>query len=217
MSSKDFQLQVKVRNGKVARLMEEHGIPTVAELSRQTGMRQATLGGIVNLKSEPWKKRVGRGGGTGVYEGTYKRAYELLSLFFGVDVMDLWPDELGGPLQRNMGEAYFDLADIPELLPYGYREIPMPDELVDEQLTRDLVEKAITAQVELSEWGRGGSLTKEEGTILRGRLLEGKTLDEVGAEVGGTRERVRQKESKGLRKMRHPNKPYFKALKEAWK
>jgi len=54
------------------------------------------------------------------------------------------------------------------------------------------------------------TLTDREEKVLRMRfgLLDGKTrtLEEVGKEFGVTRERIRQTESKALRKLRHPSK-----------
>lgn len=47
-------------------------------------------------------------------------------------------------------------------------------------------------------------LTDREKRVLNLRLFDGKTLSEVGKELGVTRERIRQIESKAYRKMRHP-------------
>ena len=54
------------------------------------------------------------------------------------------------------------------------------------------------------------SLTPREERVLRMRfgLIDGKshTLEEVGKEFDVTRERIRQIESKALRKLRHPSR-----------
>ena len=54
------------------------------------------------------------------------------------------------------------------------------------------------------------SLTPREEQVLRMRfgLVDGKahTLEEVGKEFDVTRERIRQIESKALRKLRHPSR-----------
>ena len=55
-----------------------------------------------------------------------------------------------------------------------------------------------------------GSLTKRERKVLQLRfgLEDGRsrTLEEVGREFGVTRERIRQIETKALRKLRHPSR-----------
>ncbi|MEK7070793.1 MAG: sigma factor-like helix-turn-helix DNA-binding protein, partial [Patescibacteria group bacterium] len=55
-----------------------------------------------------------------------------------------------------------------------------------------------------------GSLTERESKVLRMRFgLDGSkplTLEEVGKVFGVTRERIRQIESKALRKLRHPSR-----------
>ena len=54
------------------------------------------------------------------------------------------------------------------------------------------------------------SLTKRERKVLQLRfgLEDGRsrTLEEVGREFGVTRERIRQIETKALRKLRHPSR-----------
>src|ERR1700729_1952236 len=62
------------------------------------------------------------------------------------------------------------------------------------------------------------NLTERERKVLvlRFGLEDGhqRTLEEVGQEFGGTRERIRQIEAKALRKLRHPSRG--KALKDYW-
>lgn len=55
-----------------------------------------------------------------------------------------------------------------------------------------------------------GNLTKREREVLEMRFGlkdgQGRTLEEVGREMGVTRERIRQIEAKALRKLRHPHR-----------
>ena len=54
------------------------------------------------------------------------------------------------------------------------------------------------------------TLTEREAKVLRMRFgihgTKALTLEEVGREFGVTRERIRQIESKALRKLRHPSR-----------
>ena len=55
-----------------------------------------------------------------------------------------------------------------------------------------------------------GALSQREHRVLHLRFGtedgRSRTLDEVGRELGVTRERIRQIESKALRKLRHPSR-----------
>ena len=50
------------------------------------------------------------------------------------------------------------------------------------------------------------SLSAYHIKILKMRFWDGKTLDDIGSELGITREGVRQLEAKALRKLRHPSR-----------
>ena len=56
------------------------------------------------------------------------------------------------------------------------------------------------------------TLTKREGAVLRLRVWYDHTLEEVAQVYGLTRERIRQIESKALRKLRHPSRTLLLAL-----
>lgn len=72
----------------------------------------------------------------------------------------------------------------------------------DEAATADSMKETINASL--------ASLTPREAKVLRMRFGIGTnkdhTLEEVGKELGVTRERIRQIEAKALRKLRHPSR-----------
>ncbi|MDY6275808.1 MAG: sigma-70 family RNA polymerase sigma factor, partial [Succinivibrionaceae bacterium] len=72
----------------------------------------------------------------------------------------------------------------------------------DEAATADSMKETINASL--------ASLTPREAKVLRMRFGIGTnkdhTLEEVGKELGVTRERIRQIEAKALRKLRHPGR-----------
>jgi RNA polymerase primary sigma factor len=75
-------------------------------------------------------------------------------------------------------------------------DVPPPTELAEQHILREELEDALNA------------LTHREARVLRMRFgLEGqeeRTLRDIGQKLGVTRERIRQIEAKGLRKLRHP-------------
>ena len=76
--------------------------------------------------------------------------------------------------------------------------VPLPDEVADESMRKELLRKIL------------GTLSHRERRVLELRYgLDGehpRTLDEVGRTFNVTRERIRQIESKALRKLRHPSR-----------
>jgi RNA polymerase primary sigma factor len=87
-----------------------------------------------------------------------------------------------------------DATTLGELLPD--RVIPRPDREVEQRLLQQLLAEALS------------QMSEREQRILELRfgLVDGQghTLEEIGEIFGLTRERIRQIESKALRKMRHP-------------
>ena len=97
-------------------------------------------------------------------------------------------------LEQPMGEdSDVTLSDfIPD------EETPSPDQSVVRKQARQEIDGALK------------TLTSREQEVLQLRfgLRDGqaRTLEEVGAELGKTRERIRQIEAKALRKLRHPSR-----------
>ena len=75
-------------------------------------------------------------------------------------------------------------------------DVPPPTELAEQHILREELEDALNA------------LTHREARVLRMRFglggQEERTLRDIGQKLGVTRERIRQIEAKGLRKLRHP-------------
>jgi len=101
----------------------------------------------------------------------------------------------GGPisLETPIGEEGSQLGDF-----IGDREIPEPEEEADASLLKEQLSEALE------------SLTPRERRIIELRFGLGneysRTLEEVGTELGLTKERIRQIEKEALAKLRHPSR-----------
>lgn len=68
----------------------------------------------------------------------------------------------------------------------------------------DIVEKLQQEQIRDTLWSMVDQLQDQQPEVLRMRYQEGKTLKEVGENIGGTVEKARQIEYKALRELRNP-------------
>jgi len=97
-------------------------------------------------------------------------------------------------LETHIGEE--DDTELADFIPD--REAPSPEEEAAQDLLGEQLKEAL------------GSLTVQEQDVveLRFGLRDGcsRTLEEVGTELGLTRERIRQVERKALAKLRHPSR-----------
>jgi len=61
---KDYVITLRVRNGRVVRLMRERGFTTAAQLARAAGVSQQEVGRVINMRKSPilqtgeWRKPV---------------------------------------------------------------------------------------------------------------------------------------------------------------
>lgn len=69
---------------------------------------------------------------------------------------------------------------------------------------RDLLDDVFEQEMEAAINESLATLPEEIQTILRLRFFDKMTLQAIGDRIGMTREKVRQREETGLRKLRHP-------------
>ena len=79
----------------------------------------------------------------------------------------------------------------------------VPDEAAEQAFT-DADECLYTAQLHSALDDALALLDERQAVVLRGRFYEGRTLESLAVQLGISRERVRQTESKALRSMRFP-------------
>ena len=79
----------------------------------------------------------------------------------------------------------------------------MPDDAA-EQAFNDADECLYTAQLHSALDDAMLLLDERQAVVLRGRFYEGRTLESLAVQLGISRERVRQTESKAIRAMRFP-------------
>lgn len=169
--ARDYEITVKVRNGRILSRALECGYESIAELSRASGITYSRLVDLVAMREKP----IGA-------DGDYRPFVETLAALLQCEAEDLFTDtQRNGRVVTNTGTVFLDEPEFARLSSRGDFE-------------QSLVVKS-TADRLLS------ILNPREADIIA-RRISGETLYEAGASHGITAERVRQIESKSLRKMR---------------
>lgn len=188
----EYRVKVTIRNNLLLSLIEEHGYTSLAKFAKDHELNYGNLVEFVALKKSPI--------GT---DGNFLRTAQQLMEIFGASPSDLWSQEqLTMKLPKNYSEYKVAKEELAELA-HNFSAITG-------QITHESPEEALYKK-ELVGLTSGilGRLTPREAKVLALRWgLDGTnrehTLDEVGAAFDLSKERIRQIESKAMRKIRHP-------------
>ena len=185
--SKDYILQVKVKNGPMLSAMRANGMQTAADLSRSCGVAQTSIGHFLNLLDTP----IGR-------KGDWKPSIMKIAEALNVVPEMLFPEQhLSKALTKNKAEIEMDLGDMEQLT---------------SNMSNELLGSATEDDLDVIDllYNKIGSMTIREQGVLAMRFgLEGDapmTLAATADVLSVTPERIRQLEAKALRKLRHPSR-----------
>ncbi len=170
----DFNLLIKIRNGRMLRKMREHGFYTAASLSRASGVSQAAVGDLLMLKAGPINKLT----------GDLRKATLKICAVLNSTMQDLWPAsmcEYRAP--KTNVEVDLSLEQIAGLL--DHEADPM---LAIEN--KDVLDRLYDV------------LTPRERRVVEARSREA-TLEDLAEEFGVSSPRIGQIEAKAHRKMRN--------------
>lgn len=180
---KDYRVTIKVRNARIINALEEVGEVVGQKVSDKIGISYAKLLALSNLKLSPIDK-----------EGNIIPEVLKLCEFTNKMPLDLFSPDQIVPLEVNTADVDMTADDVQQLmLPTAGGGNPEKI-MLDAQGYHKLNELLDT-------------LTPRESKVLRLRFgidCDEHSLDEIGKLFEVSKERVRQIESKALRKMRHP-------------
>lgn len=176
----DYELQISVKNAPLLNLMRKNGITKLTQLAKLADVGYQQLCRLANLHTTIYTS-----------DGQLRKTPEKLADFFNVMPEELAPEpQHYTALSKNKVSIQLN-AEQMFALTHQQTEVD-PVALFNEGQMQEAVRKAISG------------LTVRENAVLTKRYLEGKTLEEIGNDLGVQRERVRQIEAKALRKLRHP-------------
>lgn len=183
--SKDYIVQIKVRNGPLLRAMRQAGFKSALALARSSGSLYGDVLQFLSLEKAPVDKR------TGLWRQSVLRIADTL----GCAPEDLFPQQhYRETLRITSGEIDASLEDI---TPYLSRVEQNPQKLLESA-------EAMTALTRFLN-----TLPPKERYVIDRRFgLDGdepETLREIGEKLDVGPERVRTIESNALRKLMHPS------------
>ena len=183
----DFRIDIKVRNNRLITLIEQQ-YGNVAQFCKAHNFNQGKVGDYCNLKESPLtKKRVGDG------SYNWKLTASDVAEALGVLPDEIWPEHMQ-QIQLNTNKSHVTVTadQVGYLIGSGRSDNPLLGTLKEEK------EEVLYELL--------GTLRDRELLVMSRRfgLVDGeaKGLKEVGQEMGLSQERVRQIESKAMRKLR---------------
>lgn len=186
---KDYRIEVKIKNNLLWQAMQSKGIKNAAHLSRETGVTQTVVGRYLNLVEKVYDR-----------QGNYKESFQKICDYFNMMPAELYPEErMIEPLENNKRVMEANAA---ELLQLGSRESD-PTEVIRLEQRAEAVHKLLDL------------LSEREALVVNLRSgMDGDphTLEEIGALIGKSKERVRQIYDKAIRKMRRPQRLEYAGL-----
>jgi RNA polymerase sigma factor (sigma-70 family) len=185
---KEYRVDIKIRNNLLLSAIENAGFQSVAHFCKTANIQSTSVYGLVSLKESPLRQ-----------DGTFTLVAQKILDYLCALPEDLWTEEqLWNTLTINTGRVLLDKHQM-SVLSYGGEEEVL--NLEDVVYKKEIQEKVYEVL---------GSLTPQEEKIIELRFgLKGRhnyTLEETGALLDITDNRVRQIESKALRKLRHPSR-----------
>jgi RNA polymerase sigma factor (sigma-70 family) len=186
--TKDFRVEVKIKNNKLLEKIEAAGFTSVAQFAKAHNISLSRIYKLVSMKDTALG-----------YGGKLRPLTLKLSKIFQCLPEDIFPE--AQITQKLTNNRQFFTANESELvnLTASLRSVSVsPERALILSDAQDVV-KSMVAE-----------LTPREQMVLDMRygLTDGgeKTLDEIAKVMGFTRERIRQLEQNALRKMKHPAK-----------
>jgi DNA-directed RNA polymerase sigma subunit (sigma70/sigma32) len=175
----EYAVKITVRNGLILRRMKELGIASQTELARLAGISLSSTNGLVTLRRAPRSRLTGE---------WIDDAFALSSAL-QVEPEELWTETQSRmALKKSTYEKEVSEDEIRRLTAQAN-----PERYVLDNQLKDKVHKVLH------------TLPERYAHVLRRRFFDDAILEDIGAEIGTQRERVRQIEAKALRKLKHPS------------
>ena len=188
----EYRVRVTVRNNLILTAIENAGYKNISAFCKGSDIPPTTLNTLIAMKVPPLMS-------SGEFSKPAKSLMEALCAL----PTELWTSEqLTMKLKRNTSEMALNLSGMQSALGIHADEAMLlltqsPEEVLNTKDVSTLIEEALN------------TITPKEAKVLRMRFgigCEEHTLEEVGACLDLSKERVRQIEVKAMRKLKHPSR-----------
>jgi hypothetical protein len=188
---RDFNVVVRVRNGRLLAAIRREGYASISEFARRNGLLQQEVSGLVSMRISPLSRR------TGMPTPLILRVADALH----AAVADLVPPrQMAAAMATASRPVGLDLTD--DQIEYFLRQVPTTPE---QWLALSRAQLAIKKNL--------GTLTPREQRVLHLHLgLDGypdAPLREVAKQIGVGGNRVQQIERRAIRRLRHPGRAKY--------
>jgi len=180
-SPKDYEIHLFIKNARLINKINEFNFDSIREFADVSGISYSGICKALRLETSVYNKKF--------HLRTMPRK---LAEFFMCEPTELFPEEIWyAALTETYKSVQITSEELHFYLPSERGGINLLEKQLDEEKVMGLV---------------GELLTGRETKVLKMRFIGGNTYEEVGREFGVSRERIRQIETKALRKLRHPSR-----------
>jgi RNA polymerase sigma factor (sigma-70 family) len=192
--TKDYRIELKVKNNLLYTAIKEAGFDTVRSFSIASKISYVGICSLVTMRSSPIAKITST-------RKQFNRPFSDL-VYKICDALRKEPEELFAQCHIDYNGKSSVIAEVDAREVDAYlemtRQLSLEDNSLDKEIFAEQSSHLLLEQLK--------TLTPREQKVIKARFgldEEAKTFSDVSASLGVSRERIRQIESKALRKLRH--------------
>jgi RNA polymerase sigma factor (sigma-70 family) len=189
--NKEYKIKVSVKNNLILKAIAAAGYKNVNEFAKFNDLNANSITSLIRFSQSVYLKN-----------GEISKAAQTLLDALDLMLEDLWtPEQLNLKIDKNYVERELEQSEL-NMLTHEMKFLPSAESEFESKEFKKFINSLLNDSII--------TLTEKEQKVLKMRFgLDGNeehTLESISQKMSVTRERIRQIESKALRKMRHPSK-----------
>jgi len=173
----NYKVEIKVKNGRLSRMMEDRGVANAAELARLVGSNPSSMGDVLNLAITAYTNN-----------GKLRAPYALICDYFMCEIESVCPeDHYYIELTENSRHIYVNKDQL----------LSIENRSTDPMLLASMNDYTVADMV--------ASLPDRSAKMMIMRLSDGMTWEAIGKKFDLSTARCIQIYKKSLRQLHHPS------------